>query len=93
VGVAHRAHRSRTADRCPRPAGRDPMSGSAEIYADHETGTVCIEFSGGQYVHPDTGRTETVEPTAVTLDPEVAREMAYRITLASYALERTDPDE
>jgi hypothetical protein len=69
------------------------VSGTAEIYADPETGTVCIEFSGGEYLDPDTGTKMTVEPTSVTLAPDIAREMAYRITIASYSLEGGQPDE
>lgn len=67
-------------------------SGTAEVYADHEDRCVTIEFSGAEYNAED-GTTVTVPPTTVTLSPAEAREMAFRITLASYAVEGDTPDD
>lgn len=69
------------------------MSGTADIYADHEDGIVALHFSGGNYLDDDTGETVTVPPTEVTLQPAVALEMAYRITVAAYALMGDNIDE
>jgi hypothetical protein len=69
------------------------VKGIAEIFPDHDTGAVCINFSGGEYTDPDTGETETVEPTAISLSPEDARDMARSITIASYALEGVTFDD
>lgn len=58
-----------------------------EVYADHETGTVVVQFPGGTFPDPASGQPVTVEPHEVTLNPANARLLAYNLTLASYSLE------
>lgn len=60
---------------------------TAHIYADTEANAVFVTFSGGTWTDPGTGEEFEVAPTEISLSPERAREMAFRLTEASLKLE------
>ena len=63
------------------------MTPTAGVYADIENNVVCVQLSGGVWTDPDTGEETDIEPSEITLAPEVARELAFRLTEASLKLE------